>query len=49
MLLVSAEVLARLGPGVRLGKRQTVALTGVQEPRPLAEVLELPGAPSQDG
>jgi adenylate cyclase len=48
-LLVSADVLARLGPGVRVGKRQTVALKGVQEPRLLAEVLVLPGALTQDG
>ena len=48
-LLVSADVLARLGPGVRVGKRQTVALKGVQEPRPLAEVLGLPGAPPRGG
>jgi hypothetical protein len=33
----------------RVGKRKTVALNGVQEPRPLAEVLGLPDAPTQGG
>jgi adenylate cyclase len=48
-LLVSSDVLARLGPGVCVGKSQAVALKGVLEPHLLAEVLALPGAPPQHG
>ena len=42
-LLVTAEVLARLGPGVRSGKQALLPLKGVSEPRLLTEVLELGG------
>jgi adenylate cyclase len=48
-LLASTEVLARLGPGVVVGKRQAVVLKGVQEPRLLTEVLALPPLPPQEG
>jgi len=40
-LLVSAEVLARLGPGVRIDRQADVGLKGIREPRLLTEVLGL--------
>lgn len=40
-LLVSAEVLARLGPGVRIGQQAQVVLKGIREPRLLTEVFGL--------
>jgi adenylate cyclase len=48
-LLVSADVLARLGPGVSVGKQQTVTLKGIQEPCLLAEVCALPDAQKMEG